>query len=80
MKIAFLISAYTDPRQLGNMIRALENDNHWFFIHVDKKARIEPFVVEAKNYKRVTFVTNRISVNWGGTAKCSTKWKCCVAA
>lgn len=66
MKIAFLISAYTDPQQLGNMVRTLQDDNYWFFIHVDKKVNIESFVENVKNYKRITFVTNRLSVNWGG--------------
>lgn len=66
MKIAFLISAYTDPRQLGNMVRALQDDNHWFFIHVDKKVDIEPFVEDVNRYRHISFVTNRLSVNWGG--------------
>lgn len=65
MKIAFLISAYTDPKQLGNMIGALAAGNHWFFVHVDKKVDIAPFRDSVKGYERVTFVTNRHSVNWG---------------
>lgn len=66
MKIAFLISAYTDPHQLGNMIKALESQNHWFFIHVDKKVEITPFRESVKDYKQVAFVTNRFRSNWGG--------------
>lgn len=78
MKIAFLISAYTDPKQLGNMIEALEDDNHWFFVHVDKKVDIKPFVEVVKSRKQIMFVTNRLSVNWGGITKFSTKRNCCV--
>jgi len=66
MKIAFLISAYTDPRQLGNMVEALQDDNHWFFIHVDKKSNVKPFVEAVKGYMHTTFTTNRLSINWGG--------------
>lgn len=66
MKIAFLISAYTDPKQLGNMIEALEDDNHWFFVHVDKKVNIKPFADVVKSHKQTLLVTNRLSVNWGG--------------
>lgn len=66
MKIAFLISAYTDPEQLGNMVEALWDDSHWFIIHVDRKVSIEPFVDAVKNCKNVIFVPNRLRVEWGG--------------
>lgn len=80
MKIAFLISAYTDPRQLGNMVEALQDDNHWFFIHVDKKSNVKPFVEAVKGYMHTTFTTNRLSINWGGITKYYTKRSCCIAA
>jgi len=51
MTIAFLISAYTDPLQLGNMVDALQDDNHWFFIHVDKKVDEKPFVDAVRQHK-----------------------------
>jgi len=31
LKIAFLISAYTGPKRLGNMVGALAADTHWLF-------------------------------------------------
>lgn len=66
MKIAFLVSAYTDPKQLGYMVEALNDDNHWFFIHVDKKVGIEPFMDAVKNFCNVSFVPKRFRVEWGG--------------
>lgn len=66
MKLAFLISAYTDAKQLGNMIEALESDEHWFFVHVDKKVDIGPFAEICKQYKHTKLTTNRFCVNWGG--------------
>lgn len=66
MNIAFLISAYTDPQQLGNMVRALADKEHWFFVHVDRKVDITPFLKSVEGQKRVNFTTKRFTSNWGG--------------
>ncbi|MBS6396162.1 MAG: hypothetical protein KH452_03265 [Clostridiales bacterium] len=67
-KIAYLISAYTEPKTLGNMVRALNCDSVDFFIHVDKKVKIEPFIRELDMLSNVYFLNNtqRVKVNWGG--------------
>lgn len=66
MKKAFLISAYTDPYQLGYLLDTLADEEHWFFIHIDKNIDITPFMDIADGKQNVKFVTNRYSVNWGG--------------
>lgn len=69
MKVAFLISAYTDPKQLGNMVEALDGDGHWlyrFFVHIDKKVDAKPFADAVGAHGGVTFCSRRLAVNWGG--------------
>lgn len=80
MKKAFLISAYTDPFQLCNQINTLEDEKHWFFIHIDKNVDITPFYDAISRKRNVMFVTNRYSVSWGGIRKFVIKWRCCGAA
>lgn len=44
IKIAYLISAYKDPRQLNRMINALYQGNStFFFIHIDAKCNQHEF-------------------------------------
>lgn len=66
MRIAFLISAYTDPKQLRNLIIALQTLDAYFYIHVDKGIPIDDFKSETDNLQKVYFITKRVSVNWGG--------------
>lgn len=42
MKIAYCISAYTDPRQLARLVKSLHFDAH-YFIHIDKNANVKQF-------------------------------------
>ena len=65
--MAFLISAYTEPRSLHALIKKLnEMLCADFFIHIDQKARIEPFLYDLENMPNVYFVKERIHVYWGG--------------
>lgn len=63
-KIAYLIMTYQDPVHLNRMINALDY-NAKFFIHVDKKVDIKPFV-EAVESENAVFLGHRITVSWGG--------------
>lgn len=63
MNIAYLISAHTDAPQLKRLVDALHPDAH-FFIHIDKKSDITPFVALLQG-KRVHFLTERVDVRWG---------------
>lgn len=66
-KIAFLISAYTEPDSLRSMIRALNRMlDADFFVHIDRKVNIEPFYTGLRDLPNVTFVEKRIRVYWGG--------------
>lgn len=68
MKHAFLILAYNNPAHLGRIIRRLASDNHYFFIHIDKKVKdLSPFKKEVLNIKNVYFLNDkqRVVVNWG---------------
>ena len=42
MKVAYCISAYTDPQQLARLVRSLHPDAH-YFIHIDKNTNIKQF-------------------------------------
>ncbi len=67
MKIAYLISAHKDPQHLRRLIKALSfgmNGNH-FFVHVDEKVDIKPFIIAANNDK-VHFTRERVWTQWGG--------------
>lgn len=72
MKIAYLISAYKDPRQLERLCRSIIfDDGKDFakaFIHIDKKVNATPFINKLKELHGVTFIPNekRVFVNWGG--------------
>jgi hypothetical protein len=65
-KIAYLIAAHNDPEHLERLVCTL-NDDADFFIHIDKKQPIEPFI-ERIDKPNVTFLTDhdRIKVYWGG--------------
>lgn len=64
MKFAFLISAHTDAPQLKRLVEALPDDS-MFFVHIDKKADIQPFEELMKSDKRVHFIEHRVNVMWG---------------
>lgn len=67
MKIAYLISAYVDPKQLKRLIESLEyNDECHFYVHIDKKSNINSFKEECKNLKNIYWVEDRIYVSWAG--------------
>lgn len=61
MKIAYLISAHKDPQHLYRLIKTLGfsmNGNH-FFVHVDEKVDIKPFIIAANN-ANVHFTEKRV--------------------
>lgn len=65
MKIAHLIMTYTSPRQTERMIRALQCDEYDFYIHVDKKVNIEPYLY-LEQLPNTFFIKNREDVRWAG--------------
>lgn len=64
MKIAHLILAHTAPAQLARLIAALEHEDAWFFVHLDRKADLRAFSF-LSFHKRVVLVPARVDVRWG---------------
>ncbi len=65
MKLAHLILTHANPGQLERLLGRLAHENADFYIHVDKKTPIEPFMALA-NIPNVIFIRNRVKVYWGG--------------
>lgn len=63
MKIAYLILAHNQPLHLSRLIAALQTEDAYIFLHIDKKAgdMICPPVASS-----VTLIQNTVTVNWGG--------------
>ncbi|VAW65108.1 hypothetical protein MNBD_GAMMA09-2905 [hydrothermal vent metagenome] len=64
--IVYLILAHGEPALLSKLIGALEHDNVRFFVHVDAKSDISQFKTNALLKYKVTFITDRVKVYWGG--------------
>lgn len=66
MKIAYCISAFSDPTQLARLIRALDGEDCEFFVHIDRKVDVRPFA-EACAAANVHFLgpQERVNVYWG---------------
>lgn len=60
-----MIAAHTDPKQLRKLVEALAGVGCDFYIHIDKKSSITPFVQQLKGMD-VNFIKKRVSTNWGG--------------
>lgn len=69
MRIAYLISVHTDPRQLCRLIESLYDARSMFFIHVDKKVDINSFraaiPLRLLNSGFIVF-TERVNTWWAG--------------
>ncbi len=63
MKLAFLISAHTDPEHLKRLIDSLP-ENSEFVIHIDQKSDISQFtrIIEGDH---IHFLKHRVNVVWG---------------
>jgi len=65
MKIAYVVLVHRNPEQLRRLITALDGTGD-FYIHVDKKSKIEPFEQALAGIPNVNLLKNRINVYWGG--------------
>ena len=62
MKIAYLILAHHQPKQLYRLVNSLNSEHVSFFIYIDRKADISKF--DCYNYgSNVFFIKNRVFVN-----------------
>ena len=65
MKIAHLILAHKNPKQLERLLNALAHPAFDFYIHIDKKTDAGPFIY-LTNKKNVYLVKNRTKIYWAG--------------
>jgi hypothetical protein len=68
MNLAYIIVAYTDEKNLRRLIGSL-HPNADFYIHIDSKVDISPFIEELSGFDNVTFCPNRYFTNWGSFAQ-----------
>jgi hypothetical protein len=64
MKIAHLILTHKNPVQLERLLNALRHECFDFYIHVDKKVDIQPFLYLSQQ-PNVFFIKKRTRVAWG---------------
>lgn len=67
LKIAYLLSAYTDPQHLARLTRQLSPQADCY-VHVDANADIAPFRASCQG-QNVRFVEDRLHVAWGSFAQ-----------
>ena len=65
MQKNYLILAHRNPEQLCQMIKALDDGNSKFFIHLDAKTPIGPFAVQLQG-EHIVFIPQRERCVWGG--------------
>jgi len=63
MKIAYLITAYNNPKHLNRLVRALDDINIDFYIHIDKKSKT---TFNLPSLPNLFILKNRIKIYWGG--------------
>ena len=64
MQKNYLILAHKNPQQLARMIKALDDGNSKFFIHLDAKTPIEPFTAQLED-EHIVFIPERERCVWG---------------
>lgn len=62
MRIAYLITAYDNPKHLKRLIIKLNNKNVDFYIHIDKKSE---YRFSYPKYKNIYVLRNNLEVYWG---------------
>lgn len=65
MKVANLIMAYKNPKQLERLIKKISHPDFDIYVHLDRKIAIRDFSY-LKDIDRVSFIQKRILCNWGG--------------
>lgn len=68
MKHGFLITAYTDAKQLLDLVDSLDSPDSAFYIHLDAKSSLyhSGGLTHLKNRANVFFVEPSVRVFWGG--------------
>src|SRR5437764_14304565 len=63
--MAYLVVAHHQPEHLARLIRAMDQENSHFFIHIDQNAAIEPFEAAVPRQANIMFLHDRVPVRWG---------------
>ena len=66
MNIAYIITAYMDPKQLKRLVEALGKQD--VYIHIDNRRDINPFIetMSSVRNQHITFISERVKIGWGG--------------
>lgn len=64
MKIAYLILCHKDPNHVNRLINALNSDDVFFYLHIDKKSTIRE---EINIQDNITVLDNNVNVQWGSS-------------
>ena len=65
MRMAHIIMAYKEPRQIERLLKTMSHPQFDFYIHLDAKFDITPFEYLTK-VDRVYFIKKRVKVAWAG--------------
>ena len=65
MNIAYIIHAYKNPEQLSRLISSLSDKGSSFYIHIDSKVNIAPFIHCLDNATVKPIFVKRESSRWG---------------
>lgn len=66
LKIAYICMCHIDPDFVARAAKALKYEQDGFFIHVDNKVDITPFVSACEGLDNAHFLQDRIDNYWGG--------------
>lgn len=67
MRVNYMFTVYNEPELLARTVSKLQHPQAYFYIHVDGKKDIEPFLKSLNRLPHVFFLTGdaRINVEWG---------------
>lgn len=65
MKIHYVLLVHKNPKQIRRLIKALESECAYFYIHVDRNVSIDAFYAELSAVENVRWVQRREASTWG---------------
>jgi hypothetical protein len=68
MNLNYIILAHKNPQQLKRLVEKLNTPDTFFYIHVDKNFKVEPFITSLLTIKNVFFLEMREKCAWGDIA------------
>ena len=75
MKIAHLIMTYTCPKLTERLIRKMQCEEYDFYVHVDKKVDIEPYLY-LQQLPNTSLIKKREDVRWAGYNTLTATFNC----